>query len=488
MTDANEALRLTRLVHELRRLPRETTWVEFKANMADPEMIGDRISALSNGAALAGKDVGYVLWGIADDTHEVVGTGFNPWAARKGNEELEAWLARMTNPRLALRFYEADIDGKTVVILEIPAARFQPTAFSGRESIRVGSTTRNLKEHIELERQLWRQFDRLPFERQVALADRSASDVLGLLDHVEFFTRLGRPVPTDTATILGALAEDGMIKREDAGHWGVTNLGGILLARDLSTFPGLARKAVRLIVYEGKNRTRTQREVDGRKGYAAGFGGLMEFLTALLPRNEVIGTSERKDVAMYPDLALRELVANALIHQDFTITGTGPMVEVFADRVEVTNPGEPLGDIERLLDQPPRSRNEALAAFMRRINLCEERGSGVDKVVSETERYQLPPPVWEVVSGSSRAILFAHKELREMDRADRVHACYLHASLRHEQRDPMTNTSLRERFGLEEHSAATASRIIREALDAGRIKAYDPDQAKRNARYLPFWA
>jgi ATP-dependent DNA helicase RecG len=245
---------------------------------------------------------------------------------------------------------------------------------------------------------------------------------------------------------------------------------------------------VRLIVYSGKSRIKTEREIGDTKGYAAGFEGLVTYLKATLPRNEVIGDATRKDVAMYPDLAIRELIANALIHQDFSVTGAGPTVEVFEDRIEVTNPGEPLGDIQRLLDQPPRSRNEALAAFMRRIGLCEERGSGVDKVVFETERYQLPPPRWEVINGFSRAILFAHKELREMDRSERVHACYLHASLRHEQREPMTNTSLRVRFGIEEHNASTASRIIRDALDANAIKPFDPDQGKRNARYAPFWA
>ena len=214
----------------------------------------------------------------------------------------------------------------------------------------------------------------------------------------------------------------------------------------------------------------------------------MDFLKDRLPRNEIIKDTFRRDAPMYPDLALRELIANALIHQDFTITGAGPMVEIFADRVEITNPGAPLGSVERLLDQPPRSRNEALAAFMRRIGLCEERGGGVDKVVFETEHFQLPPPQWEVSGDNFRAILFAHKELRQMDKKARVHACYLHASLRHVMREPMTNASLRQRFGIEERNKSQVSRYIREALEAGVIKPYDPEQGRKDARYLPFWA
>ena len=86
-------------------------------------------------------------------------------------------------------------------------------------------------------------------------------------------------------------------------------------------------------------------------------------------------------VPVYPELAIRELVANALIHQDLSITGSGPMVEIFDDRIEITNPGVPLVETSRMLDSPPRSRNEGLASLMRRMGSCEERGSGVDKVV-----------------------------------------------------------------------------------------------------------
>lgn len=84
---------------------------------------------------------------------------------------------------------------------------------------------------------------------------------------------------------------------------------------------------------------------------------------------------------MYPELSIRELVANALIHQDFSQTGNSVMIEIYSNRLEVTNPGEPLVDTDRFLDTPPKSRNEILASFMRRINICEERGSGIDKIV-----------------------------------------------------------------------------------------------------------
>jgi predicted HTH transcriptional regulator len=191
---------------------------------------------------------------------------------------------------------------------------------------------------------------------------------------------------------------------------------------------------------------------------------------------------------MFPELAVRELVANALIHQDFFATGTGPMVEIFDDRIEITNPGEPLVDTQRFVDTPPKSRNDTLASLMRRFRICEERGSGIDKVVFQVELFQLPAPLFEQPEGFTRAVLFAHKPLTAMDRAERVRACYLHACLRYVMRQPMTNTSLRERFGISEKNASVASRLLNEAVEAGRIVIEDPDVGTRARSYLPFWA
>ena len=191
---------------------------------------------------------------------------------------------------------------------------------------------------------------------------------------------------------------------------------------------------------------------------------------------------------MFPELAVRELVANALIHQDFFVTGAGPMVEIFDDRMEITNPGEPLVAAERFVDLPPKSRNEALASLMRRFRICEERGSGIDKVVFQVELYQLPAPIFEVPRGSTRAVLFAHRPLREMDKADRVRACYLHACLKYVNRDFLTNPSIRERFGIKPENKAMASRYIREAIDEGMIKPYDEGAARNLRKYLPYWA
>ncbi len=476
------------LVRELCKLPHETEWVEFKQNDARPETIGENISALANSAALEGKASAYIVWGISNEDHTVVGTVFDPSQRRIGNEELENWLLRLLEPKIEFRFFSVKIIAQTVVLLEISKATRQPVRFKGMEFLRVGTYTKKLGTFPEKERALWRIFDQTAFEDGIAAEHRDDATVLKLLDYPAYFNLLNVPLPEDRNGILSALAADNLIKPCEAGGWNVTNLGAVLFAKNLGSFPRLKRKAVRVIQYSGTGRTnKALKEREDVKGYANGFDELLNFINGLLPFNEVIGPALRKTVPMFPHLAVRELVGNALIHQDFFVTGAGPMVEIFDGRVEITNPGEPLVDTQRFLDTPPKSRNETLASLMRRFGICEERGSGIDKVVSEIELFQLPAPLFEVPEGFTRTVLFAHKPFNRMNKNDRQRACYLHACLKYITGDCLTNASLRERFGIEAKNKASVSRYIREAVETGLIKPDDRSSSRRWMRYVPFW-
>lgn len=480
---------LQSLVRELAALPAETPWVELKHNNGNPQEIGEYISALANAAALEGKARAYLLWGVENTSHALVGTTFDPTTARMGAEELESWLLRLLAPKINFHFHAVAVDGLPLVLLEIERAMRTPVQFSGVEYLRVGSYKKKLKEFPERERTLWRLFDTTPYELLAATEHVSGDEVLRLLDYPTYFDLMARPLPDGREALLQALAADELIAREDSGHWTVRNLGALLFAKRLSDFNHLQRKAVRVVVYEGHGRTATTRpEQEGKRGYAAGFEGLISYINGLLPSNDVVGQALRKPVPVYPEPAIRELVANALIHQDLSITGAGPMVEMFSDRMEITNPGTPLVDAQRLLDSPPRSRNEALASMMRRIGICEERGSGVDKVVFQTELYQLPAPAFEVVGESTRSTLFTPRQLVKMDPEDRQRAVYLHACLRYVERDFMTNTTLRGRFGLDVKNSAAASRLLRDALAAEVIRLHDPEAPPKYRKYVPWWA
>lgn len=479
---------LTGLLRELCKLPLETEWLEFKENMVEAQEIGEYISALSNSAALAGKANAYLIWGVSDNPHTIVGTSFNPKATKRGNEELESWLLRLLTPKIHFSFYEVIVDGHTIVILEIERTLRNPVQFSGQEYVRIGTYKKKLRDFPERERALWRIFDKVPFESNVAAEHLTERDVLSLLDFTAYFDLISRFLPDSTGKILEVLQSDNLISSTAAGRWEITNLGAILFAKRIDSFGSLRRKAVRVIQYRGTDRIHTLKEQPGSRGYGSGFDGLINYITTLLPSNETVRHALRGETSTFPELAIRELVANAIIHQDFTIAGAGPMVEIFSDRVEISNPGEPLVRTERFVDSPPRSRNEALASLMRRIGVCEERGSGWDKVVDLTEKHQLPAPLTEAIGENTRVVLFAHRPLNRMDKEDRVRALYLHACLRYVNREHMTNTSVRERFGIEPQNTATASRLIREAIEAGQILPYDRNAAPKLMRYVPFWA
>jgi predicted HTH transcriptional regulator len=482
---------LSALLVELLALPQETEWVEWKHNNDHPEMIAERLSALANSAALHGRDFGYMIWGVEDGTKKVVGTTFQPRQAKKGNEELENWLMRSLHPQVNFRIHEWTHQGVPMVLFEIPRATHAPVRFGSEEFIRIGSLTKKLKEYQEKERELWATFDRKPFETGVAKADVAGADVLTLLDYDRCLKLLKIPLPTDQQGILDRLADEKLVVPQPGGRYNITNLGAILFATNLAKFDRLGRKALRIIKYKGDGRTDTEREwrdAPSQMGYAVSFEAVVAFINSQLPQNEPIGQAFSTEVRVYPETAIRELVANCLIHQDFSVTGAGPMVEIFAGRMEITNPGEPLVDTQRFIDMPPQSRNEGLAAMMRRMKICEEAGTGIDKAVKAVETAHLPALHFTAPLGFTRVFMYGKRRFAELDSKQRIEACYQHACLCFVMGQRMTNASLRERLGMDDASAAQASRLIRDAVKAGVIKLFDPEARRKNASYVPIWA
>ena len=300
---------------------------------------------------------------------------------------------------------------------------------------------------------------------------------------------LKEPLPDNRAAILQRLISDKIIVSAVGDRYDIANVGAILFAKNLNDFERLSRKALRVIIYRGSNRTEAVKELLLPKGYAIGFEGAMRYINDQLPQNEEIGEALRKEVRMYPQIAIRELVANALIHQDFNITGSGPTVEIFSDRMEITNPGVPLIDTLRFIDEPPRSRNERLAALMRRMTICEERGSGIDKVIFHIEMFQLPAPDFRVSTDSTISVLYGFRKFVQMNREERIRACYQHACLQYVSGQHMTNTSLRKRLGIKDSNYPAASKIIRDAIELNLVKSkFEKAGSKKDASYVPFWA
>lgn len=476
------------LVKELCKLPKETGWIEFKHNNDNPKMIGEDISALANTATLKDRDFAYMVWGIDDNTHSVIGTSIRLPMQKKGQEELENWLRHQLSKNASFEFLETEIDGNHVEMIRIHKALHTPVSFEKTEFIRSGSYTKKLNEFPELMTQLWDKLSNNRFEDMCPTKDLRYADVLQVIDCGAYFSMLKIPQPTEEKEVMHYLLEDGITVKLDNGLYGITNLGAILFAKDLNNFPRLGRKAMRVVQYQGKNRLFIQREETFNAGYASSFEDIVRYVNALLPSSENIAEVALTTQSKYPLPSVREAIANSLIHQDLYITGTGPVVEVFENRIEVTNPGVPLVDILRIIDNPPKSRNEKLASLMRRMKMCEELGRGWDRMVLACEMQYLPAPKIEVFEESTKVTLFSETEYKNIPNDDKLWSCYLHACLMYIQGDALTNTSLRDRFGLKESSAGSISRLIKEAVARHRIKPIDPNTAKRYMRYVPIWA
>jgi len=479
---------LDALVDQLRNLPNETEWLEFKHSNYDPDTIGEDISALANSAALLEKSCAYMIWGIDNITHNIVGTVYNQFSKLRGNQELASWLRNLLTKNAEFEFRSININGKDVVILIINCATNQTVMFKKTEYIRVGSYTQRLSDYPTVRTQLWDRLLSTRFEDHIAKRDLQANDALNLINFSSYFDIKQEPQPSSFEGIIHYMIEEEIIRRQDNGLYCITNMGALLFAKKLSDFPRVARKAVRVVQFAENNRMNILRDTVEEKGYIVSFEGLIKFIEALLPAREPINGALREKETAYPLLAIRETVANALIHQDFSITGAGPVVELFSNRIETTNPGVPLIDVMRIIDNPPKSRNEKIASLMRRLKMCEELGSGWDRITLSCESKQLPAPRIDLYDQNTKVTIFSGTPYSSISLENKIWACYLHACVKYVEGDALTNSSLRSRFGLKESSAGSISRLIKDAIDAKMIKPADPITAPRYMKYVPFWA
>lgn len=360
-----------------RAMPRETQRLEFKEakNQYDTQKLCSYFVAIAN------EGGGHLILGVADKSpRPIVGTNAFPDSIAIA-EKLFAWLGFRVDVETV-----AHPDGRVVVFC-IPS-RPRGTAYhhDGKYLMRSGEETVPMSED-----QLRKIFaeGQPDWLEEPSKSEMTAQDVIRLLDTQTFFEMRRLPYPTDRSGVIDRLRRDLLIEESADGTFVVRRVGALLLARKLGDFPDVARKAPRLVVYKGSSKVNTTLDYTSEKGYAVGFQDFIQFVMAQLPQNEVIEGALRREQKLVPENVIRELIGNALIHQDFSIGGASVMIEVYGSRVEISNPGEPIVPVERFIDGY-QSRNERLADLMRRFGICEEKSSGIDKVVTTVEAYQLP--------------------------------------------------------------------------------------------------
>ncbi len=475
------------LDHSLKPVPQELNEIDWKETLSpNSKKLSKHLSAFAN---LPGG--GYLVFGIEDNTANPI--GISKVDVEQVVQRLSSICRDSLFPVITIDHTIQTYEGVSLLFVYVKESSIKPVHLKGGTMedafIRSGGTTRQASRQ-ELGG-LMLNSKTLHFEELHSSKLKVAHEIFSMIDYRSILRLLKAPVPSTDREIIDWMIHEKMLDEVDGSGFYITNFGALAAAYNLKEFDGLARKTIRLIKYKGKNKVEAEKEYPGSKGYAIGFEGLITFLKALLPSSEIIKNALRQETSVYPEIALRELIANALIHQDFTVKGAGPMIEVFDDRISISNPGRllPTKKIDRLIRTTPESRNEILASAFRRYNICEERGSGLEKAVIAIEIYGLPPLKFEELENSFRVTMYSPKTFAQLSKAERVEAAFQHAVIKYYADGGMTNTSLRERLGMHEKQRAQVSLIIKEALEQNKIKPKDPHNVSTKfAEYVPFWA
>ena len=479
------------LLYSLAGFPSETEWIEFKEGNSDPTRIARDISALANSAAYLGREYAYKVWGLSDDAHAMVGTAFDPLTKRgKGNQSLLIWLRNVLSHNANYGFEQFDHDGRHYVVLRIHAASMQPVYYDKDAYIREGSSSTRLMPGSAKEAELWRRLQREGYELRVAREGLDASAVAELLDLDAYYDLLRLRRPKELSATLQPLVEQRLLNSQDNGRFAITNLGALLVAKRLSVFPGLAKRVLRVVRHDGKGNFRILEDRRFDCGYALALPEAQAYIMSSVPAEEVLTGAFRRVEFAYPEAAVRELLSNVVMHQNLSDTTAGPVVGIYENRIEFSNPGVPLVPVDRLLNARPRTRNGMLVDVMRQMDLCEEDGTGWDIAVDACEALRIPAPeaACDDETGT-RVTLFGGRAYDRMTKAERKNAVYWHACLLYAQGDSMSNATLRERFGLEgsRKNVVGISRLIRSCVEDGLIREEDEESSDKLRRYIPHW-
>jgi ATP-dependent DNA helicase RecG len=454
----------------------ENRSLEFKA--AATQYSFDK--ALAYCAALANEGGGSLILGISDmKPRDIVGT-----AAFSNVQKLEFDLHHKLRLRILVRelYYETK---RVLVVTVPPRPPGTPIEVDGKYLMRQGESLVPMT--ADALRSIFAEAQGTYLERPASEA-MSVESALSLLEPAIYFQLQKQALPTSPASIVSKFILEGLLVPAEGSMVQITNLGAILFARDLDDFRDLRFHRVRILKYSGKNNVHTVVDRLETRGYAVAFTSTLELVRSHVPVNERIVDSLREEIPLYPEVAIREFYANALIHQDFEQSGSSVTVEIFSDRLVINNPGTPVIDVRRFVDET-KSRNQVLADLMRRLGICEIRGSGIDRVLEQLEFYQQPAPLFEARSQSTVVTLIAHRRFEDMSIDERAWAAFLHCCLKYVALDKLTNSSLRARFGLSSDKSTLVSQAIARAVSQGLIRPdADPASGRKSARYVPTFA
>ena len=400
------------LIDRLRGLPAETEWLEFKRNYYEPEQIGQYLSALANSACLGGRSSGYLVFGIDDETHEVVGTEFDPYTTKaKGNQDLLPWLGASLQPNTGFEVYLPDHPDGRVILFEIGPARDQPVSFHKTAYVRVGGSKTELSRHPEKARAIWTRGS----DWSADVCERARLDDLDPQALAKAREQFAIKHPTQGKDLNAWDTETFLNKARVLRQGAMTNTALLLLGRPESSVllaPAVAR--ISWVLKDHRNRELDYDHI-GPPFLLAG-DRLLERVRNLTVRALPSGTLFPQEVSQYDRWVIREAVHNCIAHQDYALRGRIVAVE-FPDRVLLTNVGDFLpGDVETVIRQDaPQAiyRNPFLADAMVELNLIDTQGGGIKRMFETQRRRSFPLPDYDLTDTSRVAVTIHGRILDE---------------------------------------------------------------------------
>ncbi|MES2616227.1 MAG: ATP-binding protein [Bdellovibrionota bacterium] len=464
--------------------PQELNELDWKSALSEnKERLKEHLSAFANYPG-----GGYLVFGVSDEGKII---GVDEGTKREIENQIGNLAAQALEPRVQISPFQFQEKNKNLFIIEIKESAEKPVHIRGKSIeksyIRSGGQTRlmsknDLKQSIINSRP--QRFEELPISYE-----NFDYDLDHYFDFSIVFDRLGnqkflsKDAQYERLKNLKLLALIGT-------KYVPTNLGIITCCRNLYTIPGFERCCVRVLTIAGTSKIVSAKEKIFTSGCILELDNIVKFIINTIPHNEVIQHATRVDTPIVPEIAIRELIGNAIVHRDYSRNDSYVLVEIYNNRIEIISPGGLYADItvDRLLDHPPRTRNEVLAEFLKLLNFYEERGKGIDATIDAIEFFALPPVEFRTTSDSFTAILYYPRTFEEMSKEERINAVYQHACLCFVSNKKMNNASVRERFKFDSSKQTKVFRLLNEAVEAGRIKPLDPKAPPRYFYYVPYWA
>jgi len=399
---------LIALLNRLCQEPNESEWIEFKSNRYNSQEIGEYLSALSNSACLLGKPFGYLVFGVDDQLHDIVGTIFDPYSDKekgKGNQSLLLWLATNLQPNIGFTPFVFTTKNKRVVLFEIHSAYNQPVRFKGIAYIRIGTSKTELRNHPDKERVIWSRC--IDWSAQICenatLDDLDPTAIRKARSEykVKFPNRANEVDSWDDTTLLN--------KTSLTIKGAITNSAMLLVGKSESAAlisPAVAR--ISWILKDDKSNEKDYEHFD--PPFLVNVDKVLLKIRNLTIRELPGGTLFPKEIHQYDEWVLREALHNCIAHQDYLLRGRIILVEM-PTRLFLSNVGSFLpGSVERVIQQDaPQEiyRNSLLVKAMVNLNMIDTQGGGIKRMfLTQKERF-FPMPDYDL-SDSSRVLVTIH--------------------------------------------------------------------------------